>query len=82
MPGEFPDDNASIASIKSGVHGSNPGSALTGSSATGGDSGADVNKPLPHTPVSGGFGSGGGLIGSNLPDRSGGGYVSFLLLGC
>ncbi|KAI9721185.1 MAG: hypothetical protein M1812_002346 [Candelaria pacifica] len=73
MPGEFPDDNASIASIKSGVHGSSPGSKLTGSPATGGDTGLDVNKPLPHTPASGGIGSGSGLTGSNLPDRSVGG---------
>ncbi|KAI9753219.1 MAG: hypothetical protein M1835_001018, partial [Candelina submexicana] len=68
MPGEFPDDNASIASIKSGVHGSNPGSKLTDSSAIGSDTGVDVNKPLPHTPA-----SGRGVTGSNLPDRSVGG---------
>ncbi|KAI9701206.1 MAG: hypothetical protein M1836_001875 [Candelina mexicana] len=68
MPGESPDDNASIASIKSGVHGSNPGSKLTDSSAIGSDTGVDVNKPLPHTPA-----SGSALTGGNLPDRSVGG---------
>ncbi|KAI9810725.1 MAG: hypothetical protein M1827_006063 [Pycnora praestabilis] len=70
MPGHQADDNASIASIKSGVHGSDPGSGLTGSSATGHDLAGDVNKPLPDTPATGATGAGSGLTGRTLADRS------------
>jgi hypothetical protein len=65
--GQRLDENASVASIKSGVHGRGPTSDLTEYSAVSGE--PNTNKALPQTPENGATtGTGAGV--SSLPDRN------------
>lgn len=60
-----PRDNASVASIKSGV----PGTDTTGTRRDPAVGDTDLNKPLPQAPV-GERGTESGLTGAALPERT------------